>query len=1052
MSSQGEAEHEGPDVAAESYPQEYSGADGERGGEHVERNDRKPKGAGRNRGKGQGGKHGGGHGGSGNWHSGGRSQHDGNKRPLILGEAPQVRLKEASHLKGAAEHCILCWEEQPSYVSIGRCRHAEVCWVCTLRLRFLNQDTRCPLCNEELGEVLLTNDTTASVDPNDLIGLNHERPWIYFADDIIRRAVLSLLGYRCQIERCKQKDTAFQTLRQLEDHLWFSHWRQLCSVCLHDRPAFICEQRVYASTDIDRHHREGDSANLMEQRAMPTVPAHPRCQFCKQRFFNEEGLLAHMYRRHVVCQLCDSLGQKNEFYLNLKCLSRHYQERHYVCAHKDCEHGGYRQTAFAEERALIEHYEKVHKQSFKDDKGRTKLSMGFIEEDSRRRKGSGRGSGSTTDVDHVQFRWPSNLEPEDYTTEAAGSEDRGNNQYYNRYPKRDIVPLYTEKGGNWRVANKAEGENPEAGEAGEAGETPEDENEGGGDGRARGDATAEEAELLPELEKLSIDCAFGAEGRNGAPSCLSALHAALGALVTENEAEIEGWDIKLLPAVRRLNRTEVETLECMRIYLHDHDSKEDEQNGDSIDWEPLERILGLRPALRRLLHVDKVKPPTNARSRQAIGPRQGQTEVEEQDDEKGWREWKQLAQVRIQALAPKAQQRLLRYVELCVQRRTALEQLGEGVPDWEDEDIEQAFPSLSQSASGNAVPSTQPAEMNSLARHARGWADMAAGHTRAVTNVEEQFPALGGGTSTAARPSWGPQRNAPAPKESADNGGQGAVEAPKSDVLEKEAFPSLGGKTTAAPENVKWGAPNGTKDVPSDPPDGAASSSKREMTLEEWAKPKAPQVEKKDLNFSSAEAFPSLGGSSGSSASRAAPAPSWGARSAGLQAAKANSAKEAKEAKAVAAAKEAAEAIAEAKALRANAAAVGKKVETELANDANNFPELPSNKSSASKDVQPKKASKAAAKPTPKAAEKPTSSKVPKEEAPKAALAETMPIHLDQDLVLLKKSDDEEHTQAKEGSQKKKKGQQNKKNWHRCSEPAEFDGLRVAGQPSKPKP
>lgn len=59
-------------------------------------------------------------------------------------------------------------------------------------------------------------------------------------------------------------------------------------------------------------------------------------------------------------------------------------------------------------------------------------------------------------------------------------------------------------------------------------------------------------------------------------------------------------------------QNQVETLECMRIYLHDHDvdhdSKEDrdtleirghelsfcqeEENGDSIDWEPLERILG----------------------------------------------------------------------------------------------------------------------------------------------------------------------------------------------------------------------------------------------------------------------------------------------------------------------------------------------------------------------------------------------------------------------------------------------------------------------------
>ena len=29
-------------------------------------------------------------------------------------------------------------------------------------------------------------------------------------------------------------------------------------------------------------------------------------------------------------------------------------------------------------------------------------------------------------------------------------------------------------------------------------------------------------------------------------------------------------------------------------------------------------------------------------------------------------------------------------MELCVQRRTALDLIGEGVPDWEDENIEQA--------------------------------------------------------------------------------------------------------------------------------------------------------------------------------------------------------------------------------------------------------------------------------------------------------------------------------------------------------------------------
>ncbi|CAK9059759.1 unnamed protein product, partial [Durusdinium trenchii] len=88
----------------------------------------------------------------------------------------------------------------------------------------------------------------------------------------------------------------------------------------------------------------------------------------------------------------------------------------------------------------------------------------------------------------------------------------------------------------------------------------------------------------------------------------------------------------------------------------------------------------------------------------------------------------------------------------------------------------------------------------------------------------------------------------------------------------------------------------------------------------------------------------------------------------------------------------------------------------------------------------PKKASKAAAKPAaakpaPKALlkDKPSSSKTSGQEASKEALTEqeqktdtAAPLHLDQDLVLLKKSDDElEH--VKEGSQKKKKAQ-NKKN------------------------
>ena len=116
-------------------------------------------------------------------------------------------------------------------------RHAEVCWVCTVRHRALNQDVQCSrvfslvtrirgapcatrswarlraICLGSYRQVLLTNEPPSCLTPTDLIGLNHERPWIYFADDTIRRAVLQLLGYRCQIEGTEAREPAASTHR-----------------------------------------------------------------------------------------------------------------------------------------------------------------------------------------------------------------------------------------------------------------------------------------------------------------------------------------------------------------------------------------------------------------------------------------------------------------------------------------------------------------------------------------------------------------------------------------------------------------------------------------------------------------------------------------------------------------------------------------------------------------------------------------------------------------------------------------------------------------------
>ena len=55
------------------------------------------------------------------------------------------------------ENCILCFN-QLKFFSLGQCGHKNVCHTCTLRMRLIMEDEDCPVCREELEEVLITDD------------------------------------------------------------------------------------------------------------------------------------------------------------------------------------------------------------------------------------------------------------------------------------------------------------------------------------------------------------------------------------------------------------------------------------------------------------------------------------------------------------------------------------------------------------------------------------------------------------------------------------------------------------------------------------------------------------------------------------------------------------------------------------------------------------------------------------------------------------------------------------------------------------------------------
>lgn len=70
---------------------------------------------------------------------------------------------------------------------------------------------------------------------------------VRFANADIRTAVMRLFEYRCRVEACAKRSCAFRSLRELENHLWYTHWRQFCQTCLYGRPAFVCEQAAAAA-------------------------------------------------------------------------------------------------------------------------------------------------------------------------------------------------------------------------------------------------------------------------------------------------------------------------------------------------------------------------------------------------------------------------------------------------------------------------------------------------------------------------------------------------------------------------------------------------------------------------------------------------------------------------------------------------------------------------------------------------------------------------------------------------------------------------------------
>lgn len=67
------------------------------------------------------------------------------------------------------------------------------------------------------------------------------------------------------------------------------------------------ERKFYTRKDLARHRRTGDQDDT-------SYRGHPLCEFCDERYFDNDELHRHLRKDHYFCHFCETDGVTNQYY------------------------------------------------------------------------------------------------------------------------------------------------------------------------------------------------------------------------------------------------------------------------------------------------------------------------------------------------------------------------------------------------------------------------------------------------------------------------------------------------------------------------------------------------------------------------------------------------------------------------------------------------------------------------------------------------------------------------------------------------------------------
>uniref|UniRef100_A0A915E7B0 RING-type domain-containing protein n=1 Tax=Ditylenchus dipsaci TaxID=166011 RepID=A0A915E7B0_9BILA len=256
-------------------------------------------------------------------------------------------------MTGSTKNCLICCQPSDLF-GIGSCLHP-MCMECAIRVRILGESQACPQCRMQIDTLYFVQSPPFSGEfkvPKETVSFNDAQNYgVKFETEYALECFKSYMSHKCSICCSRGEEMSFANFSGLHQHMSNVHQLSFCYLCSENVNVLTKDRKTYTKNNLLKHmNGEGDQLE-------DGFHGHPKCLFCDQRFYDDEGQYKHLRKDHYFCQICDADGANNVFYKNHYELTRHYKRTHIPCDNRDCEAMG---IVFRTQMELNVHKAKQH--------------------------------------------------------------------------------------------------------------------------------------------------------------------------------------------------------------------------------------------------------------------------------------------------------------------------------------------------------------------------------------------------------------------------------------------------------------------------------------------------------------------------------------------------------------------------------------------------------------------------------------------------------------------------------------------------------------------